>query len=434
VAILAVFGNAQRRLSFSVGPPKPRRQWTHKFGYRALRSLSKVGPHHPRQCGPSEEGIMSTERLQTLAALDSARLTEIVRRVQASPSFEIGTWDVRYLTSDGMINPEGLFLFSGDGHDERGHSSWSVVLKVLQSRTPEPDPSNAWHWKREYWAMESGLPDRLPGPLTAPRCYGVEAQPDGAWIWMEHIRDRSPRRWGIDEFVFAAEQLGRTTGAWLSSGTTLEYPWLSRGIAHTWSEGFAPSEDVWANEYVQRAWSSSMRARLMAVWADRARLDAALARLPQTFAHFDSQRRNLMIRTRPDGRDELVAVDWAWCGIGPVGADAAILIGNSMILVEADPTAGAELDEAAFAAYVAGLRAADWTGRIDEVRLAYAAATALFCGVTAPRLLTMMTRPERIAWTKENFGLDTSGSIEHCVQMGTFGVALGEEALRLMNG
>ena len=376
---------------------------------------------------------MDTDRLQTLAALDSTRLTEIVRRGQASPSFEIGKWDVRHLSSDGMQNPEGLFLFSGEGHDERGRWPWSVVLKALQSDIPEPDLSDAWHWKREYWAMESGLLNRLPGPLVPPRCYGVEEQPGGAWIWMEHILDQSPRRWGTEEFVFAAEQLGRTTGAWLSSGIQLDYPWLSRRLAHTWSEGFAPSDEVWANEYVSQAWSSSMRERLMAVWAERARLNVALERLPQTFAHFDSQRRNLMIRARPDGEDELVAVDWAWCGIGPVGADAAILIGNSMILFEADPRTGAQLDELVFRAYLAGLRAVGWTGNIDEVRLAYAATNALFCGMAAPYLLSFATRPERIAWMKDNFGVDPSECAEHNVSMGAFGVALGEEALRLMN-
>ena len=372
-------------------------------------------------------------RLQTLTALDSTQVTEIVRRAQASPSFEIGSWDVRQLSSDGGINPEGLFLFSGDGNDERGQRPWSIVLKILQSRTPEPDPSHAWHWKREYWVMESGLLNALPGPLTAPRCYGVEIQPDGVWIWMEHILDCSPRRWGTDEFVFAAEQLGQTTGAWLSSGSKLDYPWLSRGIAQTWAEGFGPREEIWANEYVNRAWSNSMKERLMAVWAERARLNAALERLPQTFAHFDSQRRNLMIRKRPDGNDELVAVDWAWCGIGPVGADAAILIGNSMILLEADPKVGRQLDEAVFPSYLAGLRAAGWNGNIDEVRLAYAAANALFCGVIAPWALSVLTSPEWIARTKDNFGLDASGSAEHCVQMGAFGVELGEEALQLIN-
>ena len=376
---------------------------------------------------------MTTNPLQTLKALDSTRLMEIVRRAQASPGFEIGSWDVRHLSKDGMINPEGLFLFSGDGRDERGRHPWSVVLKAIQSSNPEPDPSDAWHWKREYWAMESGLLERLPGPLVVPRCYGVEEQPDGAWIWMEHIHDRSPRRWGTDEFVFAAEQLGRTTGAWLSSRTKLDYPWLSRGLALTWAEGFEPTEEVWANEYVSKAWSSSMKERLMAVWAERTRLNTAMERLPQTFAHFDSQRRNLMIRARPDGEDELVAVDWAWCGIGPVGADAAILTGNSMILYDADPKTGAQLDEAVFLAYLAGLRAVGWTGSTDEVRLAYAATIALFCGVSAPRLATYATRPERIEWTKENFGVDVSGCIEHSLRMGTFGVELGEEALRLMN-
>jgi hypothetical protein len=376
---------------------------------------------------------MPTDRLQTLAALDLTRLTEIVRRVLESPGFEIGSWNVRQLSSDGMVNPEGLFVFSGDGYDEHGRHPWSVVLKTLQSSTPEPDPSDAWHWKREYWAMESGLLDRLPGPLVPPRCYAVEEQPDGAWIWMQHIFDSSPRRWGIREFVFAAEQLGRTTGAWLSSGIKLDYPWLARGLARTWSEGFAPGEEVWANEYVDQAWSSNMRARLMAVWTERARLNAALERLPQTFAHFDSQRRNLMIRARPDGEDELVAVDWAWCGMGPVGADVAILVGNSMILVEADPGAGAQLDEAAFPAYVKGLRATGWDGNVDEVRLAYAATNALFCGVTAPSMLSFITHPDRTARAKENFGLDVAGFVEHTVQMGAFGVELGEEALRLMN-
>lgn len=376
---------------------------------------------------------MATDQLENLAALDLTRLTEIVRRAQESPSFEIGSWNVKHLSSDGMINPEGLFLFSGDGQDERGRRSWSVVLKTLQSSTPELDLSDAWHWKREYWAMDSGLLDRLPGPLVPPRCYSVEEQPDGVWIWMEHIVDHSPRRWGIHEFAFAAEQLGRTTGAWLSSRTKLDYPWLSQGLAHTWSEGFAPNEEVWENEHVNRAWSIRMRERLLAVWNERVRLNAALRRLPQTFAHFDSQRRNLMIRARSNAENELVAVDWAWCGIGSVGADAAILIGNSMFLYEADPKIGHQLDEAVFLAYLAGLRAADWTGNIDEVRLAYAATNALFCGVTAPHIVSFATHPDRIAWTKDNFGVDVSGCIEHSMRMGAFGIELGEEALRLMN-
>jgi len=373
-------------------------------------------------------------RLKILSELDSTKLTEIVRRAQDNPYFEIGSWTVRQLSSGGGINPEGLFLFSGDGHDERGQRSWSVVLKMIQSYTPEPDPSNAWHWKREYRVMETGMLNTLPGPLASPNCYGVELKPDGAWIWLEHIHDQSPRRWGLDEFVFAADQLGRTTGAWLSSGMKLDHPWLSRGIAQTWSDGFGPSEERWANEYIRQDWSSSMKERLMAVWAERARLYVAMERLPQTFAHFDSQRRNLMIRARPDGRDELVAVDWAWCGIGPVGADAAILIGNSMILGDADPKVAAQLDDAVFQSYIAGLRTTGWNGNTDEVRLAYTAANTLFCGVTMPgMMLSFLNNPELMRRIKENYGMDTSDFAEHYLQMGVFGIECGEEALGLLD-
>jgi hypothetical protein len=53
-------------------------------------------------------------RLQIISKLDTAQISEIVRREQASRGFEIGSWDVRQLSSGGGINPEGLFLFSGD--------------------------------------------------------------------------------------------------------------------------------------------------------------------------------------------------------------------------------------------------------------------------------------------------------------------------------
>ena len=49
-------------------------------------------------------------RLRILLELDTAQISEIVRREQASPGFEIGSWDVRQLSSGGGINPEGLFL------------------------------------------------------------------------------------------------------------------------------------------------------------------------------------------------------------------------------------------------------------------------------------------------------------------------------------
>jgi len=71
-------------------------------------------------------------RLQALAALDSARLTEIVRQAQASPSFEIGSWDAGWGDDEGesgvLAEEMAVFLIGslvkpvGDGGDCRKHS------------------------------------------------------------------------------------------------------------------------------------------------------------------------------------------------------------------------------------------------------------------------------------------------------------------------
>lgn len=375
---------------------------------------------------------MLSERLQTLAAIDPVRLTDIVRRAQDSPNFEIGSWSVRQLSDLGGVNPEGLFLFEGQGQDTRGQLQWSVVLKTIQANRPEPDPNHLWHWKREYTAMQSGLLERMPGPLAAPRCYGLEEQPDGAWIWMEHIADRTPRRWGNDDFSFAADQLGRTTGAWLSSKSIPDEPWLCRAHALVWAETFPPQEESWANPYVQRSWSSSLRERMMVLWSERARLGRALDALPRTFAHFDSQRRNLMIRSNPSGQDELVAVDWAWCGLGPVGADAAILLGNSLLLIEGDARNAPALDQAIFPAYLSGLRAAGWNGEADSVRAAYSASIALFCTSPALAFTQFNTQPDSLESTQRQYGLDAAGCAQHYANLAAFAVDQGDEALRLL--
>ena len=56
--------------------------------------------------------------------------------------------------------------------------------------------------------------------------------------------------------------------------------------------------------------------------------------LPQTFSHFYSQYRNLFIRKGQDQRDELVLLDWAKCGLGPLGAELNWLFAASVDLLE----------------------------------------------------------------------------------------------------
>jgi len=135
---------------------------------------------------------------------------------------------------------------------------------------------------------------------------------------------------------------------------------------------------------VQRFFAAELQTRAGRLWAERARFYDALARLPQVFSHFDAQRRNLLTRRSDAGAEEIVAVDWALCGLGPIGGDLYALIGSSAALCEWDSARLAEIEAAVYAAYLAGLAAGGWRGDPRLPRLGYAAWIALHWGLALP--------------------------------------------------
>ena len=60
---------------------------------------------------------MSQDMLEQLQGVDIRMLTEVVRQDQRSLAFDIGEWHVHRLSSQGIVNPDGLFRFSGNGRD-----------------------------------------------------------------------------------------------------------------------------------------------------------------------------------------------------------------------------------------------------------------------------------------------------------------------------
>ena len=58
--------------------------------------------------------------LSKLEAVDPSVLISVVRQDQNSPSFNVTGWSVRRLSDQGIINPNGLWLYEGEGKDERG--------------------------------------------------------------------------------------------------------------------------------------------------------------------------------------------------------------------------------------------------------------------------------------------------------------------------
>jgi hypothetical protein len=370
--------------------------------------------------------------LEKVQSIDPSVLLSVARQAQQDPQFEITEWTVRPLSNKGIINPEGLLLFAGHGRSGPDIKPWSVVMKVLRRQEQEPPLTDMWYWKRELLAFESGLLTHLPGPVVAPRYFGSLELTDGVGLWMEHVVETAPARWTLDHYAFAARQLGQFNGAYLNGSPLPDYPWLSASLLRTWvGSQVEDHEKAWESPNIRAAFPESLHRRWRQVWDERERYYAILDRLPQVFSHFDFQRRNLFIRARPEGQNEVVAADWALCGLGALGADVYSVVGTSLMLQEVDFTAAAALEAVAFEAYLAGLAEAGWVGDPDLVRLGYAAWLGLHWGAAVPAGASWWTSEPVEAYALQQFGKKGKELAADIAAVCEFALGHADEARRL---
>ena len=346
---------------------------------------------------------MDDSFLEKLRATELAILNDVVQHDQNNTSFEITEWTVKRLSDKGVINPDGLWLFSGEGNDHGKSKPWSVVLKILERQEQDVPLSDLWYWKRELLLVQSGLMERLPGPVKAPRFYKIEETPDGARIWQEHIKDDRSVPWALEDYAFVAHQLGLWNGMYLAGKPFPAEPWLTRQHYRSWYTSANPEQDfhfVLNQKYI----IGDIRNRYDRLWAEREMFYNVLEILPQTFSHFDSQRRNLFVRKDKNNQDELILVDWAICGFGPVGAELYSLIGMSAALLEWSPSSVAQLDAATFSRYLQGLMQAGWSGNTDAIRLGYVTWLTVWLGVVFPNITALWCTPDFRSYALQQFG------------------------------
>jgi hypothetical protein len=367
---------------------------------------------------------------EQLQALDPAVLLDVVRQDRRDPSFVILDWTVEVLSEKGAVNPEGLWRFSGQGQSSSGVSPWSVALKVLKNSGDNANPRLIGYWKREYLAQESGLLAALPGHVTQARSYGASDHGASAWLWMELVSDTTGAPWGLDEYAFAARQLGRLNGACATGEPVPGFPWYAASHVETWTSMFPPDE-AWANPLVRQLFTEQTRTGVMELWQERERFLAILRRMPQAFSHFDYKRSNLFIRSAPDGQKEIVAVDWGDCGVGALGGDLTRLVGGSTFFYDWDAGLLPELDTVAFAAYIGGLRDVGWQGDPELVRLAYTGWFALDWGCTAPNVVAMSTTDEGQALIRRVCDSNPEEVAANLAPLCEFALALAEESRQL---
>jgi hypothetical protein len=220
---------------------------------------------------------------------------------------------------------------------------------------------------------------------------------------MEHVRPSSTAPWILDDFRLTAHDLGRWNGACLGQFGLIEEPWLARYHYRTVMED--SSTEDWEFALNQQYLSASVRARHAQLVAECELFSRAIDALPHTIGHLDAQRRNLLLCDAAAGRREVVLIDWADCGIAPLGAELSALVGTSSLFFEWPPAQVRDLDQPVFASYLAGLAESGWIGDATQIRLGYVGWFAMYYGRAFPGFLRYWCTPDNRSFALQQFGL-----------------------------
>jgi hypothetical protein len=119
----------------------------------------------------------------------------------------------------------------------------------------------------------------------------------------------------------------------------------------------------------------------------------------------DAQRRNVLLREGATGKREVVLIDWADCGVAPLGAELNALVGTSSLVFGWPPAQDRELDQIVFASYLDGLAASGWTDDARQVRRGYVGWCALYYGRIFPGFLRYWCTPDNRSFALQQFGM-----------------------------
>jgi hypothetical protein len=370
----------------------------------------------------------------TPALIDDAEAAVLARRVIGDPDSELLAWATTPISHVGIIDTTGgLHRVTGRSRSDAADVEWSCVLKVIVRPGHDEgiDPASWCYWRREagFYGSDFDAARRL----GAPRRYGVLEDGDRARVFMEHV-EAETRRWGLEDFGRVARVAGESAGEFLAGRELPGEPWLSRGFLRSiladggyWATAMDPANAGTWDSPPAAAFGVARRERILGLWADREALLGALERLPQTFGHGDLHPRNVLLPV--DGGD-VVAVDWGFCGIFPVGNDLADLIGLAAWFCDLDVDDIPAVEAVAFAAYEDGLRSAGWRGDRRLIRLGYAAGVGLRIGICLPGWAALMLGPEQVLASERLFQRPAEAVLATWIALSDIWLDLADEATR----
>ena len=129
---------------------------------------------------------------------------------------------------------------------------------------------------------------------------------------------------------------------------------------------------------------------------------------------------------------QIVAVDWALCGVGALGGDLYSLVGSSAVMLEWPPAELDALEEAVFAASIDGLGAGGWDGDPRLARLGYTAWLALHWGMAMPAGAAFWLAEPMAPRVVRQFGQPVAELASAWAAIGDFALTRGDEARGLL--
>lgn len=269
-------------------------------------------------------------------------ITEVARRATGRPDGVVASWDcepvdhpVQNMTTAALHHVRGAL---DDG------TSWHVVAKVLQpasaspffASVPEafrPMVLGALDWEDEPRVYLSGLAGDLPDGLRLPTLHLADDAPERCTLWLEHVTDTGT--WDLDGYLTVASALGGLAARWPEDRAADELGFARRELRVLF-EGKITHHDIplladdatWAAPDVAVAVADDPALRDDLRWLAGhlpERLDR-MDRLPHAAAHGDAAPSNLLV----DGAGAIVAIDWSYGAIGPVGSDLAQLLAGGV--------------------------------------------------------------------------------------------------------
>jgi hypothetical protein len=246
----------------------------------------------------------------------------------------------------------------------------SAVLKLLQldaSPNPNwaasPDPTHPRWWRRELAVLEDGVAAHFEPDLRPPHLLHTAEREDGSLaLWLEDLGPPAP--WTLERIAEVARLLGTAQSRLAKERPPRELP-----------SGFL------------RAYLEPRTTHLVEPFASaREEILDGLEKAPQTLCHFDLHPANVF-----PGADGTAVIDWAYCGLGPLGNDAGVLASDAIADEVIAPEEADQLVEAVWDAYRGGLdddslaTAAAWVYAVGTA-LRYSWLPAWLAGTYGPQM------------------------------------------------